>query len=164
MTRRLRALCAILTVLLFGSTLACSHMKHLLGMVADKPQVRLLKVDVRSASTRRMDLDFTLEVINPNSFSVEIEELEYSVHSLGFNLGKGTHKEPIDLKSHERVEVTLPFQIDPDTLVLLMRKYIQNPRELKIQLVANLFLGTAIGKMDMHFEDEKTIMKGFAPN
>ncbi len=164
MTRRLRALGVIVSLLLFGSAFACSHMRHLLGMVADKPEVRLLKVDVRSVSTKRMELDFLLEVINPNSFSVEIEELEYSVRSLDLDLGQGAHKDSIALQSHERVEVRLPFQINPDTLVQLMRKYIQNPKELKVQFRANLFLGTAIGKMDMHFEDEKTIMRGFAPN
>lgn len=163
MTKRLRALSLAFTLVLMGSGVACSHLRHLLGVVADKPQVRLVNVDVRSISTKRMDMDFVLEVLNPNGFSVDIEELQYKVRSLELDLGEGSHKEPITLKSHEKVEVRLPFRMDPDTLVVLMKKYLQNPKELKVQLIANLFLGTAIGKMDMRFEEEKTIMKGFAP-
>lgn len=164
MTKRLRVLALALTLVCLGSGVACSHLRHLLGVVADKPQVRLVNIDVRSISTKRMDMDFVLEVMNPNSFSVDIEELQYKVRSLDLDLGEGSHKDLITLKSHDKVEVRLPFRMDPATLVTLMKKYLQNPKELKIQLVANLYLDTTIGKMDMHFEEEKTIMKGFAPS
>ena len=164
MSKRLRAMNAIVAVLFLGSALACSHLRHLLGVVADKPQVRLVNVDVKSISVKRMDLDFVLEIINPNSFSVDIEELQYSVHGLELDLGKGAYKDVIPLKSHEKRQVHLPFRIAPDNLVMLMKKYLENPKELKVKLKANLYLGTAIGKMDMNFEEEKTIMKGLAPN
>lgn len=164
MTKCLREFSLAFTLLILGSGAACSHLRHLLGVVADKPQVRLLNVDVRSISTKRMDMDFVLEVMNPNSFSVDIEELQYKVRSLELDLGEGSHKDVITLKSHEKIEVRLPFRMDSDVLVILMKKYLQNPKELKVLLVANLYLGTAIGKMDMHFEEEKTIMKGFAPS
>jgi LEA14-like dessication related protein len=163
MTKRLRALSAILIIFILGSAISCSHMRHLLGVVADKPEVRLVNVDVRSMSMKRMEMDFVLEVLNPNSFSVDIEELRYNVRSLDLDLGEGEHKDRITLKSHEKAEVRLPFRIDPDMLVNLMKKYLQNPKELKVQLKATLYLGTAIGKLDMVFEEEKTIMRGFAP-
>lgn len=143
--------------------LSCATMRHLLGVVADKPTVRLVNVDVRSISTKRMELDFVLEVYNPNSFGIDIQELQYNVSSLDLDLGDGAYKDTISLKSKEKVEVRLPFRVDPDNLVNLMKRYLQNPKELKVQLKADLFLDTAFGKMDMHFQEEKTIMRGFAP-
>ncbi|RZA14768.1 MAG: hypothetical protein EOP10_27485 [Proteobacteria bacterium] len=164
MSKRLRVLSTIVAALLLTSAFACSHLRHLLGVVADKPQVRLITVDVKSISMQKMDLDFVLEVLNPNSFSVDIEELQYSVKSLDLDLGDGAYRDAITLKSHEKTEVRLPLRVDPNKIVVLMKKYLENPKELKVKLKASLFLGTAIGKLDMNFEEEKTIMKGFAPN
>lgn len=160
MNERLRAVLLVLigSLVLFG----CATMRHLLGVVADKPTVRLVNVDIHSISSKRMELDFVLEIFNPNSFGVDIQELKYDVRSLELDLGEGAHKDTISLKSKEKVEVRLPFRVDPDNLVNLMKRYLQNPKELKVQLRANLYLDTAFGKMDMHFQEEKTVMKGFA--
>ncbi|MES2746477.1 MAG: LEA type 2 family protein [Bdellovibrionota bacterium] len=161
MNERLRAIILVLS----GSflVLSCATMRHLLGVVADKPTVRLVNVDIRSISTKRMELDFVLEVFNPNSFGVDIQELKYDVKSMDLDLGEGSYPDVIMLKSKEKVEVRLPFRVDPDNLVNLMKRYLANPKELKVQLKADLFLDTALGKMDMHFQEEKTIMKGLAP-
>ncbi|MBC7659403.1 MAG: LEA type 2 family protein [Chitinophagaceae bacterium] len=164
MSKRLRAFSATIALFLLTSAFACTHLRHLLGVVADKPQVHLMSVDVKSISIKSMNLDFILEIFNPNSFSVDIEELQYSVRSLDFVLGTGAYKDVITLKSHDKIQVHLPFQVAPDNLVKLMKKYLENPKELKVKLEANLYLGTAIGKLDMNFQEEKTIMRGFVPN
>ncbi len=160
MNDRLRASLLVLigSFMIFG----CATMRHLLGVVADKPQVRLSNVEVRSVSMKQMDLDFVLEVYNPNSFTLDLQELKYEVQSLDLDLGQGSYKDTISLKAKEKVEVRLPFKVDPSHLVELMKKYLQNPRELKVQLKADLFLDTAFGKLDMHFQEEKTVMKGFS--
>ena len=163
MNERLRAFILVLFGSLLILSFSCATMRHLLGVVADKPTVRLVYVDVRSINTKRMELDFVLEVFNPNSFSVDVEELKYSVRSLEIELGDGVHKNTIELKAKEKVEVRLPFQVDPDKFLTLMKRYLKNPKELKVQLNADLFLNTAFGKMDLKFQEEKTIMKGLAP-
>lgn len=161
MNGRLRATVLVLlgSILILG----CATMRQLLGVVADKPSVRLVNVDVRSISTKRMELDFVLEVFNPNSFSVDIEELQYSVKSMELDLGDGVSKERVVLKAKEKVSVRLPFRVDPNNLVSLMKRYFQHPKELKVQLTATLFLSTAFGTMDLQFKEEKTIMKGLTP-
>lgn len=163
MNERLRAFILVLFGSLLILSVSCATMRHLLGVVADKPTVRLVHVDVRSISTKRMELDFVLEVFNPNSFSVDIEELKYNVKSLELDLGDGVYQDTIALKAKEKVEVRLPFKVDPNNFVTLMKRYLQNPKELKVQLNADLFLDTALGKMDFKFQEEKTIMKGLAP-
>lgn len=154
--------------LLFGLFLcclllsSCTYLRQLAGAAAEKPQVHLVDVDIRSLSGKRMELNFVLEVFNPNNFSVDIERLDYQVRSLDLDLGEGFSNELIHLGAEEKVTVRLPFQVDPDNIVTLMKKYLQNPKELKVKLKANLYLNTLIGKMDMHFEEEKTIMKGLS--
>ncbi len=159
MNERLRAFILVLCGSLL--ILSCATMRHLLGVVADKPTVKIAEVDVRSISMKRMEIDFLLDVYNPNSFTIDIEELKYSVQSLDLELGEGTYKEPISLTAKQKIQVRLPFRVDPNNLVNLMKKYLQNPKELKVKLKADLFLDTAFGKMDMQFQEEKSVMRGF---
>jgi LEA14-like dessication related protein len=161
MNERLRAI----VLVLLGSLLffSCATIRHLLGVVADKPTVRLVNVDVLSIDPRRMDLDFVLEIYNPNSFSVDIQELKYDVKSMSLDLGEGSYPDLITLKAKDKVEVKLPLRVNPESIVNLMKRYLANPKELKVEFRSDLFLHTAFGKLDMHFHEEKTIMKGLAP-
>ena len=152
-------------VLILGMVLmvACSHFRHLLGVVADKPEVRLISVDIRSATLKQMDLDFSLEVKNPNGFAIELEQLDYSVQGLDLVLGTGSHKDTISIPSHAKINVSLPFKVNTDMFGELMKRYLQNPTELKLKLLAKLYLGTALGKIDLTFEEEKVVLRGFVP-
>lgn len=140
----------------------CTYLRQLAGSAAEKPQVHLVDIDIRSLSSKRMELDFVLEVFNPNNFTVEIERLDYKVRSLDLDLGEGYSSELIRLGAEEKATVRLPFRMEPDNIVTLMKKYLQNPKELKVKFQANFYLGTLLGKMDMQYEEEKTIMKGLS--
>ncbi len=70
--------------------------------------------------------------------------------------------DPVNLKANSHTEVRLPFTLDPDAALQLMKKYMTKPRELKIKLTARLFLDTSFGKMDVNFEEEKILLKGFS--
>ena len=156
--RRWWILLSCLSFLLFGG---CSYFRQMIGWVAEKPEIKLVKVEVQSFSIHRIDLVFVLDIINPNAFRVEIESLDYRVRGLGMELGKGQYYQPIVLESKAHSTARLPFSMDPEVALNLMKKYLKNPKDLKLQLSASLHLGTAFGSMDMQFEEEKTMVKGF---
>lgn len=156
---------------LFGVTLlaaalvwigGCTYFRQMIGWVAEKPEIKLLQVEVQSFSVHRIELVFVLDIVNPNAFRVEIESLDYRVRGLDMELGQGKHDQVIALESKEHSTARLPFSVDPEVALKLMKKYVKNPKDLKLKLSASLRLGTAFGAMDMHFEDEKTMVKGMS--
>ncbi len=152
-------LLALSSILMVGG---CTYFRQMIGWVAEKPEIKLIQVEVQSFSVHRIELVFVLDIINPNAFRVEIERLDYRVRGLDMDLGRGQHDQPIVLESKEHSTARLPFSIDPEVALKLMKKYIKNPKELKLKLTASLRLGTAFGDMDMHFEDEKNLVKGLS--
>jgi LEA14-like dessication related protein len=158
--RRLGILLTISGLALIGG---CTYFRQMIGWVAEKPQIKLIQVDVQSFSVHRVELVFVLDIVNPNAFRVEIENLEYRVRGLDLELGKGQHDQVIVLEAKEHSTARLPFVMDPDVALNLMKKYLKNPKDLKLKLSSSLRLGTAFGAMDMQFEDEKTLVKGLNP-
>jgi LEA14-like dessication related protein len=140
----------------------CTYLRHMVGLVAEKPEVKLTAVDVKSFSVKKIDLVFVLDVFNPNRFSLDLDRLDYAVHGLGLALGVGSMTDAIHLKAESRSEVRLPLTLDPDAAVQLMKNYMMKPRDLKLKLTARLFLDTAFGKMDVNFEEEKLVLKGLS--
>jgi len=155
--RRLSILLLLSSLILIGG---CTYFRQMIGWVAEKPEIKLTQVEVQSFSVHRIELVFVLDIINPNAFRVDIENLEYRVRGLDMELGKGLHSQPIVLEAKEHSTARLPFSMDPDVALKLMKKYLKNPKDLKLKLSASLHLGTAFGSMDMQFEDEKTLLKG----
>ncbi len=158
--RRLGILATLLGLALIGG---CTYFRQMIGWVAEKPEIKLIQVDVQSFSVHRIELVFVLDIVNPNAFRVEIENLDYRVRGLDMELGKGQHSQPIVLEAKEHSTARLPFSVDPDVALKLMKKYLKNPKDLKLKLSASLHLGTAFGAMDMQFEEEKTLVKGLNP-
>jgi LEA14-like dessication related protein len=141
----------------------CTYFRQMIGWVAEKPQIKLIQIDVQSFSVHRIELVFVLDIVNPNAFRVEIDKLEYRVRGLDMELGKGQHSQAIVLEAKEQSTARLPFSMDPDVALNLMKKYLKNPKDLKLKLSASLQLGTAFGAMHMQFEDEKSLVKGLNP-
>ncbi|MDQ3234437.1 MAG: LEA type 2 family protein [Pseudobdellovibrionaceae bacterium] len=155
--RRLGILIALPGLVVIGG---CTYFRQMIGWVAEKPEIKLVQVEVQSFSVHRIELVFVLDIVNPNAFRVDIEKLDYRVRGLDMELGKGQHTDQIVLEAKEHSTARLPFSVDPDVALNLMKKYLKNPRDLKLKLMASLHLGTAFGSMDMQFEDEKTLIKG----
>ncbi len=139
---------------------SCSHLRQLLGLVAEKPEIKLRQVDVGAFKMDRIQLVFVLDVANPNDFTLDFADLHYRVHGLGIELGEGKVAEPFSLAASRRTEVRLPFSVKPEVALLLFKKYLSQPGELKLHFEAKVFMDTAFGKMDMHFQDERTMVKG----
>ena len=61
---------------------ACSYFRQMVGWVAEKPQLKIIQVEVQSFSLHKIELVFVLDLINPNAFRIDIEALEYRVTGL----------------------------------------------------------------------------------
>lgn len=147
-------------LLLLPLASGCSHFKELLGLIADKPKVSLKEVEVEAFAIDSVRLVFVLDVLNPNDFSLDINDLDYKVRGLGIELGEGRLTHPFKLAAAQSSQVRLPFRVEPQAAYQLFRKYLAQPRELKLQFDGRFFIGTAFGNMDMHFLEEKTMVRG----
>ncbi|MCX6130472.1 MAG: LEA type 2 family protein, partial [Proteobacteria bacterium] len=132
---------ALLGVLLASLILgACTYFRQMIGWVAEKPEIHLVQVDVQSFSVHKVELVFVLDIINPNAFRIDIEGLEYRVQGLDMELGKGEQGQAISLESKEHSTIRLPFVIDPEVGLKMMKKYLKNPKNLKLKLLASMHL------------------------
>ncbi len=48
----------------------CTYLRQMVGLIAEKPEVKLTAVDVKSFSMKKVDLVFLLDIFNPNGFSM----------------------------------------------------------------------------------------------
>lgn len=156
----MQSLGVFLCCLLFPLWSGCTHLRQLVGLVADKPEVSLRQIEVESFAIDRIRLVFILDIANPNDFSLDIADLDYRVRSLGMELGEGRIMKPLSLGAAQKSEVRLPFAVKPDMAFSLFKKYLARPKELKLQFDARLFIDTTFGKMDMHFLEERTVVRG----
>jgi LEA14-like dessication related protein len=139
---------------------ACASLRQLVGLVAEKPELKLVQVEVQAFSVQRIDLVFVIDAYNPNSFALDIESFQYKVSGLGLDLGQGALEKPFVLAGKERSQLRLPFAVVPEVALKIMKKYLSNPKELKLLIQGHLHLDTAFGKMDHRFEEEKALVKG----
>ncbi|MGZ3769731.1 MAG: LEA type 2 family protein [Bdellovibrio sp.] len=98
----------VLGIFLF-SLIGCSSVKLLFG---EKPTAELREVQLMDASFSGGTLLFIVNVANPNSFDLVVDEIDYKVFLSGKELSEAKIEKPfaIPAKGNKNIEMPLPIK------------------------------------------------------
>lgn len=154
--------------LLLGFTLlipisGCATMRELLGWGIEKPRSSLKSVSVTDLSFDRINLEITLTIENPNSFRIGMEQLEYQVRSTGLMMGHGEYRQTFEVDGKTQKDVTIPLVVDPKSVLEIIKRFGDNPKDLVVQVVGKVKFKTPYGALNTEFDEKKRLLKGLEP-
>jgi LEA14-like dessication related protein len=76
------------------------------------PDLKIKSLAIKQLSLEKADLLMQLEVDNPNSFSLLLQELNYHLKLNGVEIAKGLIDKPLDIKQSGSAVVTIPLSVD----------------------------------------------------
>jgi LEA14-like dessication related protein len=76
------------------------------------PELKVRSLDVQKLSMSGAKLMMQLEVDNPNTFSLFLNQLNYNLKLNGFDVGGGQVTQPVDLKQNGQGVINLPVSLD----------------------------------------------------
>jgi LEA14-like dessication related protein len=124
------------------------------SMVAD-PDVKVSRVNVVGFDSSGLDLEFYLNVDNPNSFGVKLEGYSYDVQVMTLPVARGGARERVLFKPASTTDMRLPVRVQyRDMLEVLKRR--PDPDRVPYRLSAGLDLDTPVGKMTVPIDRTST--------
>ena len=127
-------------------------------MVLEKPQVTLKDVAIGKVSLDEMELNATLDVVNPNSFPLNLSAIDYQVDSMGMTLGKGSTLEALNLKPGVKQTIRLPLTLTTLSALKLGQAYASPAqKQLPVTLQATVTVTSPVGPLSLNFQDVKDL-------
>ncbi|MES9992436.1 MAG: LEA type 2 family protein [Candidatus Thiodiazotropha sp.] len=80
--------------------------------VPSLPNLKLKSLGVKSLSMQRAELELQLEVDNPNSFSLLLQQLDYDFKLNGVAIAEGLIDKPLEIDRGGAGVVTIPLSVD----------------------------------------------------
>ncbi len=121
----LRAMKRIIALALSGSFVLMTGCASLVEKVVQEPKVTFAGVDVRDFKQEGGTVLVRLQVENPNSFALKIDDLKYELEVGGKHLSTGQLAEPASVKGNGKTIVPIPIPIKFNDLFASAMDFIQ---------------------------------------
>ncbi|SNB44651.1 LEA type 2 family protein [Geobacter sp. DSM 9736] len=124
------------------------------SLVSD-PDVRVSRVNVVGFDSSGLDLEFYLNVSNPNSFGVTLQGYSYDVQVMALPVARGGARERVEFKAESMTDMRLPVRVQyRDLLEVIKRR--PDPDRIPYRLNAGLDLDTPVGRMNVPIDRTAT--------
>jgi LEA14-like dessication related protein len=147
----MRAVKFIIAVLL---VLACSSCIHLFF---EQPTVTLRKINA-SPSLQGLNLNFGMDVDNPNSYDLKLEKLSFSLTVNDNPSGAGEIDSPILLPARSTAYVEIPVRTDMKALGSVISVIIKG-KELRYRVEGDALVKALLGERNFHFNREGVLSR-----
>ena len=94
----------------FISTVVCLLLISCSNLVKD-PKIKLERVDVTDANVQGANLNFILEVENPNNYEIKVDEVQYKVFLGDQFFASAKTPKPVTVAASSKTQVSLPLPI-----------------------------------------------------
>lgn len=141
----------------------CATLRELLGWGIEKPRSSLKSVSITELSFDHINLQITLAIENPNSFRIGMEQLEYQVRSTGLTIGHGDYHQTFEVEAKSQKDISIPFVVDPKSVLEIVKRFSDNPKDLMVQVVGTVKFKTPYGALNTEFDEKKRLLKGLEP-
>lgn len=94
--------------------------------VAEPPKITIQHVQLQDISLTEGTALVTLNVLNPNSFPLPLQGIEYGLTLNGRQVARGEREQGIMLRAQEQAPVTLPIKLDFVELVRLAPEVVRS--------------------------------------
>lgn len=134
---------------------ACASVE---SMVPQRPEVALKNVTLGKVSLTEVQLDATLDVLNPNAYALNLAGIDYQVDAMGMTLGKGSTFEAIKLQPGVKQTVKLPLTLTTASAIKFGQAYYSTTqKQLPVTLQATVKVLSPVGPLSLNFQDVKDL-------
>jgi LEA14-like dessication related protein len=133
---------------------ACSSCIHLFF---EKPTLTLRKINA-SPSLQGLNLNFGMDVNNPNGYDLKLEKLSFSLTVNDNPSGAGGIDSPILLPARSTSYVEIPVRTDMKALGNVISAMIQG-KELRYRVEGDALVTALLGEKNFHFDREGVLTK-----
>lgn len=109
-------------------------------VLVDPPKAKLKSVKLSTCDFVGCDLKFEIDIENPNSSDLKIDEVSYQVDLNDKPFAKGNVSDPPELKAKQNTSVLIPLRFEYSKFISSLGEFIQN-RTIAYSLKGNVKVG-----------------------
>ena len=133
----------------------CAYLQELVGVGVERPEVRLVGLEVKGAWGKELGLEAVLEVTNRNRFEIRFSRLVYDIQVDGDVVASGTFQGPVSITAFNQQRIRLPVKLHLGGSLDLLRRVVWERRKLLAQWQAEAFFHSPIGKWKVSTSDQR---------
>ena len=96
--------------------------------VVKEPQISISKIQLDHLSLRESEASFTLNVLNPNKFSIYLSGIEYGLSLNGVNVASGENSNRVTIAAGTEETVTIPVRLQVAKLFKMIPNFWRDKR------------------------------------
>jgi LEA14-like dessication related protein len=134
----------------------CTFFKALVGIQPRKPEVHLLKLQVKKVDLKSIELVAQLAIQNPNDFQLRFSDVNYQLSIHGKLVAEGVYTDEMVIRSSATTTLDVPIRLNTMEAVQTVFRFFQD-RTALAKWTANANFISPLGKIAIHFSDEKEL-------
>ncbi len=134
----------------------CTLLKTLVGIQPRKPEVHLIKIQVKRADLKSVELVAQLEIQNPNDFELRFADVRYQLSMHNEIVAEGVYTEEVVIRELATTTLQVPIRLHTMQAVKTLFKFFQD-RKAVAKWTADANFVSPLGKIGIHIADEKEI-------
>src|SRR6266545_3970991 len=119
------------------------------------PEVTVIKTNLIGLDTSGFELEFLLQVQNPNSFAVTLNGYNYNLQVMALPIAKGGGRDKTEFKANSSTDIRIPVRVEYSDLVEIIKR-LPDPERIPYRLNAGLELDTPVGEMLLPLDKSAT--------
>lgn len=129
-----------------------------MSAVPQKPELTLKSVSLGKVGLDEVELNATLDVVNPNAFPLNLSAIDYELNSMGMTLGKGSSLHALKLQPGVKQTIRLPLTLTTVSAYKLGQAYYSpTQKNLPVTVQATVTVNSPVGPLSLNFQDEKDL-------
>lgn len=134
----------------------CVFFKALVGIQPRKPEVELLKLQVKRADLKGVDVVAQLAIKNPNDFQLRFSDVKYQLSFHDKVVAEGVYQEELLIKELTTTTLDVPIHLNTMEAAQSLFQFFQDRKGLA-KWTADANFISPLGKIAIHLSDEKEL-------
>jgi LEA14-like dessication related protein len=134
----------------------CEFLRKTVGIGPMPPKASLLAFRAKKVSTQSLELEFDVQVKNPNFFGITMSKLNYDVSVGDIELAKGIYAESLSIPRESDRVISLPLIVTPSSAVKVLNMLWQKQKIIATWKAVASF-DTYFGEVDVAFKENKAL-------
>lgn len=132
----------------------CTYLRESIGLGYTKPVVTLHGLELKSVSFDNIDIYASIEIANPNRFSLKCQNIRYEMFLVDQKIASGEHSDTVTVEGGKKELVKMPISFQTKGMVSLFQKIMSKDKNAKVFFMARTEFDTPIGLQEIVFKDE----------
>jgi LEA14-like dessication related protein len=121
-----------------------------------EPRVTLVQTSLVGVDTSGVELEFYLDIANPNAFDLSLLSYTYNLKIMTLPLSSGGKQDTVLFSAGKNTGIRLPVRLKYNDLLEIIKRQ-PDPDKIPYRMDARLFVDTPLGEMVIPVEKDATL-------